>query len=158
MSSPTFALQSLQDELREDWSVLVRLSGKAQSVDPVAGEAEAALVCLSICRAYTAFEALLQRIESHLGRGTRQGHDWHQQLLTAAARPVPGLRDALYPSEAERDWHELRRFRHFVQHSYGVVDIDSQKVTAVRLHLADAIEKTQDWILEYVEALSPSTS
>ncbi len=89
--------------------------------------AQAALVALSLDHAYQAFESMLVRLERMLELTPRLGAEWHRGLLADAALDVPGLRPAIVPAEALRDWFELLSFRHFLRHAY-TVDLDASKL------------------------------
>jgi hypothetical protein len=54
-------------ECRRDWDLVKSNLAKAESVDPAGGDPQAALVALSLDRAYQAFEEIMVRIERCLG-------------------------------------------------------------------------------------------
>lgn len=114
-------------ELGRDWRMVGLHLDRARSVSPDAGMAEAALVALSLDHAYQAFESMLVRLERMLELPPRLGGEWHRALLADAALDVPGLRPAIVPAEALRDWFELLGFRHFLRHAY-TVDLDGAKL------------------------------
>ena len=87
----------LVSESRRDWAAVLAHHQKATSVDPAAGDAQAALVALSLDHAYQAFESILVRVERHLGLPERLGSSWHARLLSDAALGLPGIRPAIAP-------------------------------------------------------------
>jgi hypothetical protein len=131
----------LRAEIERDWEMAVAQLALARTVEPGAGAPEAALVALSLDHAYQAFENVLVRLERALGLPSRTGSDWHRSLLADAALSVAGLRPALFPAEVERDWDELRRFRHFLRHAYPL-DLDPERLTRNREYLERAIAET----------------
>ena len=93
----------LRDDLEREWEQVQSHCTKALQTDPDEGEAEAALVALSLDHAYQAFETLLLRLERALALPERQGALWHAALLEAARSPLPGLRPAILAVEAHED-------------------------------------------------------
>lgn len=140
-------------ECRRDWEALTTHVGRARSVEPSQGAAEAALVALSLDHAYQAFETILVRLERSAGLPERPGASWHTALLADAAMAIPGLRPALFPPEAHADWDALLRFRHFLRHAY-VVDLDPGKLALNRERLDRAVALTQPWLAGVLSALA----
>jgi hypothetical protein len=142
----------LRAEIERDWEMVVAQRALARSVDPSAGAPEAALVALSLDHAYQAFENVLVRLERALGLPARTGSDWHRSLLADAALRVAGLRPALFPAEVERDWDDLRRFRHFLRHAYPL-DLDAHRLARSLEHLERAISGTDAPLRQILQAL-----
>lgn len=142
----------LAAELQREWGLVTAHLAKARSVDPARGDAEAALVALALDHAYQAFETLLVRVERALGLPTRSGADWHAEILTDAGSAVPGLRPAAYPAEAASDWHDLRRFRHFLRHAYAV-ELDADRLRTNVARLERAVGATEPHVAAVVAAL-----
>lgn len=145
---------ALRMELARDWGMVVRHLAHAQSVSPAAGRAEAALVALSLDHAYQAIETLLVRIERAIGLRERDGAEWHRALLADAVWPIPGVRGAVLVADSERDWDELRRFRHFLRHAY-TVELDAERLAANVTHLARAVASNDASIRALIDGLAP---
>jgi hypothetical protein len=131
----------LRAEVERDWDMVLAQLRRATSVDPACGAPEAALVALSLDHAYQAFENVLVRLERALGLPARTAAGWHRALLADAALAVAGLRPALFPKEAERDWDELRRFRHFLRHPYPL-ELQPSRLTENVACLERAVSQT----------------
>ncbi len=144
--------RALVAEIRRDWESVGRALSRAESVDPAAGEAPAALVALSLDHAFQAFESLLLRVESGLGLPERVGSAWHAAVLADAGLPLPGLRPEVYPAAVRADWEALRGFRHFLRHAYSV-DLDPERLRANVERLARAVEATDERVRGLTEAL-----
>jgi ribonuclease HepT-like protein len=142
----------LRAEVERDWTMVRAHLDRARSVDAAAGAPQAALVALSLDHAYQAFETMLLRIERALGLPERTGSDWHRDLLAHAATALAGLRPAVIPADAEVDWDELRRFRHFLRHAY-TVDLDVEKLSRNVERLARAEAATDVHIRALLDAL-----
>jgi hypothetical protein len=132
----------LRAEIERDWQMVERQCARAESVQPDAGAPEAALVALSLDHAYQAFENVMVRIERALGLPPREGAEWHRALLADAALDLADVRPALFAPEAEHDWDELRRFRHFLRHAYPL-ELDPVRLLRNRNHLAQAMVGTR---------------
>lgn len=142
----------LRAEIERDWEMVIAQLALARTVDPGAGAPEAALVALSLDHAYQAFENVLVRLERALGLPARTGSDWHRSLLADAVLSVAGLRPALFPAEVERDWDDLRRFRHFLRHAYPL-DLDPHRLARSLAHLERAIHRTDAPLRSVLQAL-----
>ena len=132
-------------ESRRDWETLKTHLARARGADPFHGDAQAALVALSLDHAYQAFEAILVRLERVAGLPERAGASWHSAVLADAALAIPGLRPPIFPAEAHADWDALLRFRHFLRHAY-VVALDPSKLVANRDRLDRAVAATDAWL------------
>ena len=96
------------------------------------GRAVRSMVGVDLHQYYTALEAFFERVARSIDGEVPQGPGSHQQLLDQMAADLPPLRPALV-DDAARTWlHDLRRFRHFFRHAYGV-DLD---VAHLRRHQA----------------------
>jgi hypothetical protein len=145
-------MAALAAELARHWQMVLRHLERAGSVDAAAGLPEAALVALSLDHAYQAFETLLVRIERALGLSERSGAEWHRQILADAAWPIDGLRDRIVTSESERDWDQLRRFRHFLRHAY-TAELDPERLAGNVARLTRAVAADEPAIRALIAAL-----
>jgi hypothetical protein len=151
--SPADARAALiQAESVRDWTAVKAHLAKARSVDPAAGDAEAALVALSLDHAYQAFETILVRLERALGLPERTGASWHTALLADAALELPGLRPPLFPPQTSSDWDALLRFRHFLRRAY-VTSLDPTRLAANAARLDAAVTSTDLWLTAVLTAL-----
>ena len=148
-------LARLRADLARDWDMVATHLERARSVEPGAGRAEAALVALSLDHAYQALETLLVRIERALGLRERDGSEWHRALLADSVWPIPGVRGAVLSAESERDWDELRRFRHFLRHAY-TVELDPGRLAANTVVLERAFKANDASVRALIDALAPT--
>ena len=74
--------------------------------------------------AHTSAEMALTRLLAILGEERPAGEDWHQKLISRAAKPIPGTgsRLEILSQEVARDLDETRRFRNRATRSYGGFD------------------------------------
>jgi hypothetical protein len=142
-------------ELARDWQMVRVHLERASSVSPDRGLPEAALVALSLDHAYQAFESFLVRLERSLELPVRVGSSWHRDALTDATLDLPGIRPAIVPSEATRDWSELLRFRHFLRHAY-TVELDADKLAANTERLRRAVGACEPNVQAILTALLPA--
>lgn len=154
MSPVDARLAAVRADVERDWEQVVRHGGRAEAADPRAGEAEAALVALSLDHADQAFENLLLRVERCLGLPARSGGTWHRALLADAARELPDIRPALFPASAEADWEQLLGFRHFLRHGYAV-DLEPARLEQNVARLAKAITATAPHVQALLAELAP---
>lgn len=115
-------IRRLIAEITADRRAMEDRSAEAQSfatrIAPGAPELTAA-AALSLDRAYSSFEAILDRIARSLEGGVPVGPDWHLALLDGARLDIDGVRPAILRAAALEVAHEVRRFRHFLRHSYA---------------------------------------
>jgi hypothetical protein len=154
--SPTEARAALVSaECRRDWDAVKAHLVRAEGAVPAKGDAEAALVALSLDHAYQAFETMLLRLERIAGLPERTGSSWHAGLLADAVLDIPGLRPALFPAEALADWDALLRFRHFLRHAY-VVKLDPDRLAANVTRLHNAVAASHTWIADVLATIGAS--
>lgn len=151
--SPAEARAALiQAESVRDWTAVRAHLAKARSVDPAAGDAESALVALSLDHAYQAFETILVRLERAVGLPERTGANWHTALLADAALELPGVRPPVFPPNALGEWDALLRFRHFLRHAY-VMSLDPVRLGSNVERLEAAVIATDAWLTAVLTAL-----
>ncbi len=157
MSSVDARSAQIAMEIDRDWSLVEQHTQRAQSVDPAAGPAEAALVAVGLDHAYEAFETILIRIERVLGLPERSGPNWHADILRDAGWPLRETRPAVYCQNVARDWQELLRFRHFFRHAYAL-DLEPQKLVANAERLQNAVAATAPLVRALVDVLVDSSN
>ena len=151
--SPTDARAALlHAECTRDWAAVKTHLSRARSTDPSRGDAEAALVALSLDHAYQAFETILLRLERAAGLPERTGRAWHTALLNDAAIAVTGLRPAVCPPESLAEWDAVLRFRHFLRHAY-VITLDAEKLKSNVARLERAVSATDPWFDALLQAI-----
>lgn len=155
MSPAEARLAATGAALRRDWGEVQRQLARARSMDPHADAAAAAYVALALDHAYQALEQVLVAIERGLGLPARAGERWHRAALADACRPIPGLRPALLPPEAELDWAELLSFRHFLRHAYAA-DLDPERLRRNVDRLQRAVALTDPVLSVTLAALVPT--
>ncbi|GEM_PF-283927 len=69
---------------------------------------------------YTCLESMFQRISDEINAGYPKGPNSHRRLIRSMAMDVEGVRPAVISSEMLNELDELRKFRHFFRHAYGV--------------------------------------
>lgn len=79
-----------------------------------------AFVAVELARYYTAFEHLVEMVEKTLAAGPPRSERWHQDLLAAASRELPGIRPPLVRQETRVLLQDLLGFRHFLRNAYAV--------------------------------------
>ncbi len=82
---------------------------------------------------HTSLEAALLRILEILGEETPTGEQWHRDLITRAARAMPGEygRPPILKGELGRHADETRRFRNLATRSYGTFDPAKARSTVI---------------------------
>ncbi|MEW5804501.1 MAG: hypothetical protein AB1847_20605 [bacterium] len=78
---------------------------------------------------YSAFENMFKNIARTFENNIEQDY-WHKSLLERIGLDIQGIRPALISEESFQCLNELRAFRHFFHHAYGV-DIDKEKFRIV---------------------------
>jgi hypothetical protein len=154
MSPEESRLTLLRSEIERDWGAIEQRLQRALSVDPARGEAESALVALSLDHAYQAFETLLVRVERALGLPERAGANWHNELLADASLELENVRPSIVSNEAALHWRALLRFRHFLRHAYAV-DLDAAELARNRAHFEIAVASTRNRVQQLLDALKP---
>jgi hypothetical protein len=153
--SPTdVRLAALKVEVERDWREVGRQLERARSVDPAGSAPEAAFVALALDHAYQAMEQALLTLERGLRLPERAGEHWHRSLLRDATEPLPGVRPALIPAEAEGDWEKLLGFRHFLRHAYAA-ELDPLELARNVERLVRAVAATEPLMAAVIAALDP---
>lgn len=120
------ALRALLAEVRDDLEAVATLTERVAALLaalPVAQEPPPTTVMAAagyLHHLYTGCEAIHERIVRCLDGHLPQGERWHQELLTLAGLPVPGVRPALLKPETRARLSRLLRFRHFFRHAYRI--------------------------------------
>jgi hypothetical protein len=114
ISEIRYDLDSL-DEIVEEMSQAFRLSQDRQlSSIEIRG-------CASLIHDfYTCLESIFQRIAAEINSNYPSGSNFHRRLIRSMAMDVEGVRPAVISPELLEELDELRKFRHFIRHAYGV--------------------------------------
>jgi hypothetical protein len=117
-------------DLREQWRVIeevyARVEDRARSGP---GPASVEALAYQLHNLYGAFEQLFELI-ARAFENQIDNRSYHVDLLRRMRMEVQGVRPRLISSELERDLNELRAFRHFFRHAYGV-ELKSEPVRAM---------------------------
>ncbi|NEP60451.1 MAG: hypothetical protein F6K31_26190 [Symploca sp. SIO2G7] len=76
---------------------------------------------------YSAIEDLLKLIAAYFENNISDSSRWHSLLLRRMTQPVIDIRPAVLSSQSYQDLNDLRGFRHFFRHAYGV-EIDEAQL------------------------------
>jgi hypothetical protein len=105
---------------------------------------------------YTAVESIFTRIAANINGGYPGGADSHQRLLRNMTLNVEGLRPPVITRQLLDEFDELRKFRHFLRHAYGV----SLEWTRIRSYMvrvaqiAPRFEAAMSQFIGFLEALA----
>lgn len=126
MSPNEIVVRALLAEIRDDLAALDHLVGRIAEIrprvatltppDPVQVMAAAAY----LHHAYTAIEAIHERIVVRIDGVRPSGDRSHTELLTLVALDVPGVRPAVIEANTRAQLSRLLRFRHFFRHAYRI--------------------------------------
>lgn len=81
---------------------------------------------------YNAVEYLMEIVAKAFENSVTDLSRWHSQLLDRMGLQIDGIRPALFSGEVIGLLHELRAFRHFFRHAYGI-PLDYVRVEQVLL-------------------------
>lgn len=122
------------------------------SLDEDASPGELARAAWNLHHAYTALEAILERVLRLVDGVIPEGPASLVELLELATLEVEGLRPALLGVDARARLHELRSFRHFARHGYAV-ELDAARLSALaataaalRPLLARDLDRLDAWL------------
>lgn len=110
----------LRAEIASDLTAFAELvaSTAALGLDAKSSQGDLAAAALALHHAYTAVEALLERISRTLEGTLPLGADWHQALLEGAVLEIQNVRPAVISRPTADLLRHLLGFRHFVRHGY----------------------------------------
>jgi len=91
-----------------------------------------------VSQIYSGFESIFKNIARTFENNIEQD-TWHKSLLERISLDIEGIRPALLSEESFQCLNELRAFRHFFRHAYGI-DIHKEKFKIV----ADKVAVIQD--------------
>ncbi len=91
---------------------------------------------------YSAFENSFKNIVRTFENNIEQDY-WHKSFLERISLDIQGIRPELISEESFQCLNELRAFRHFFHHAYGI-DIDKEKFKIV----ADKVYHIKDLFSE----------
>lgn len=76
-------------------------------------------VALNLHAFYTGLEHIFEDIARTVEQSAPTGKDWHADLLTQMATPIPNIRPAVISNESRQCLDEYRGFRHVVRNVYA---------------------------------------
>lgn len=136
----------LKSEMERDYRRLNILFGKFEKSysEFLSSEEYSKLVesAFYVNQIYSAFENSFKNIVRTFENNIEQDY-WHKSFLERISLDIQGIRPALISEENFRCLNELRAFRHFFHHAYGI-DIDKEKFKIV----ADKVYHIKDLFSE----------
>lgn len=82
-------------------------------------------VAYQIHNLYNAVEDLLKIVAAHFENQITETARWHSALLQRMTQDIPGMRPRLLSESSYLNLNNMRGFRHFFRHAYGVnIDYD----------------------------------
>ncbi|MBC6422836.1 MAG: hypothetical protein GDA43_17860 [Hormoscilla sp. SP5CHS1] len=101
-------------------------------------------VAYQIHNLYNAVEDLLKIVAAHFENQITDTARWHSVLLQRMTQDIPGIRPRLLSESSYLNLNNLRGFRHFFRHAYGVnIDYEQLAMNLDKARLLDP-SLTQD--------------
>jgi hypothetical protein len=100
---------------------------------------------------YCAYEELFEIVARYF-ENQIEPERYHSSLLKRMKLDIPGVRPALLSRETYLLLDELRRFRHFFRHAYGV-DLDPDKVEGVAKKAVELKDKFEQDLGSFLSVL-----
>ncbi|MBC6473165.1 MAG: hypothetical protein GDA48_10385 [Hormoscilla sp. GM102CHS1] len=101
-------------------------------------------VAYQIHNLYNAVEDLLKIVAAHFENQITDTARWHSALLQRMTQDIPGIRPRLLSESSYLNLNNLRGFRHFFRHAYGVnIDYEQLAMNLDKARLLDP-SLTQD--------------
>lgn len=107
-----------------------------------------------VAQFYNGVENILKRICKYHGVPLPEGPNSHAELFKRFYEPTTPPLPLLFPKAIEEDFVILRRFRHFVYHSYAF-DLDWERLRAGIETLEPAFHAFSDQVHAYLNRLEP---
>ena len=148
-------LLTLHAEMNEDARVArdaVTLAAERHGSGSDAGFEAAAY---QLARFYNIIEQLGLRVAKAFENHLEKDHGWHFGLLRRLSIEVPGIRPALFPPEILPMLHDIRGFRHLVNHAYDL-KLDGQRLGAVLGNARQAADMLPGVIARFVAKVNES--
>lgn len=101
---------------------------------------------------YNAIEYLMEIVAKAFENSVTDLSRWHTQLLDRMGLQIDGIRPALFSEEVIGLLHELRAFRHFFRHAYGI-PLDYVRVEQVLFEARELQPLLKQDIQVFVETL-----
>jgi len=110
----------LHAEMREDARTAIDAAALAAQRHAVGSDAGFEAAAYQIARFYNINEQMGIRVAKAFENRFEKDHGWHYELLRRLSIEVPGIRPAFYPQDILPLLHDLRGFRHIVNHAYDL--------------------------------------
>ncbi len=155
MDSPTFAL--FQADFNAQRLTIERvftlLNERAEGLHPDNPE-KLESVAYQIHNFYGAVEELLKVVAVYCENNISNAAQWHSLLLKRMTQPVEGIRPAVLSLPTYDLLNQLRGFRHFFRHAYGVpLDFEQlQSNVAVVMRMKPLLDADADRLLQAIKA------
>ena len=124
------ALTVLQTEIQGQMNLIDKIFAKLEeraigltSEQPAIMES----VAYQIHNLYNAVEDLLKIVAAHFENQITDTARWHSALLQRMTQDIPGIRPRLLSESSYLNLNNMRGFRHFFRHAYGV-NIDYEQL------------------------------
>jgi hypothetical protein len=145
-------------DLRQQLQVIARIYDRvgarlrdASDQDPATVEA----LAYQLHNLYGACEQLFELI-ARAFENQIDARRYHVDLLRRMTMEITGVRPALLSEALELDLHELRAFRHFFRHAYGI-DLSPAKVRAVTAAAARTQPALKEALDRFILAIGGET-
>jgi hypothetical protein len=107
---------------------------------------------------YSAVEDLLKIVAGAFENSITDLSRWHRELLDRMTLNIEGVRPAFLSTETAALLHELRAFRHFFRHAYGL-ELDASRVlknVEIALRVRDLLTRDAQAFIEAIEPSKPA--
>ena len=111
---------TLQAECREDCRLAMAAAKVAADRYACGTDAGLEAAAFHLARFFNIVEQMSLRVAKAFENHIDRDHGWHAQLLRRLSIAVPGIRPALFTPEFMPWIHDLRGFRHIVNHAYDL--------------------------------------
>ncbi len=146
-------LALLRADLSEQWRQVSRLHVRIREKLEDFKESQEGVDSMgyALHNLYCAYEELFEIVAGHFENRIESGR-YHANLLKRMKLSIEGVRPALISGETYGLLDELRRFRHFFRHAYGM-DLDPEKVGTVARKAVELEERFERDLRSFLRAL-----
>lgn len=103
---------------------------------------------------YCALEDIFKEVSRIFENTIAEPERWHRELLVKMTLEVEGIRPRLISEESYIILDELRGFRHFFRHAYGV-PMDSERVKRLVNKVMELRKRIGDDMNKFIEKIKP---
>ena len=140
-------------ELSDQWKEVVRLHTRIKEGLKGFKESQEKVDSMGykLHNLYCAYEELFEIVARYFENQV-EPERCHADLLRRMKLNIPGVRPALVSEETYAFLDELRRFRHFFRHAYGV-DLDPEKVEGVAKKAVELEDRFEEDLSSFLRLL-----